>query len=248
MAAQSDMGGRTEFFGPVVREPNEPVFHEPWEGRLFGLSWFLIPLIRGQVDAVRDAQERLPREVYLSGYYRRWLAGFETLLVESGYLGPDELDARVAGRGSAAGPLQTSPAKRALQTSRARRALMSRALRVMTRPVLPRWLAAHVLPLALGGSRPTLQRPRFSLSDRVRVRAEQASGHTRQPGYVTGKPGEVVAHLGSHVFPDAHAVGRRARPQHLYTVSFQADDLWGGTAEPGTEVLVDLFESYLEPM
>jgi nitrile hydratase subunit beta len=233
------MGGRSEFFGPVVREPNEPVFHEPWEGRLFGLSWFLIPLIRGQVDAVRDAQERLPPEVYLSGYYRRWLAGFETLLVESGYLGPDELDARVAGRSAAAGPRRTSPS---------RRALMSQALRVMTRPVLPRWLAAHVLPLALGGSRPTLQRPRFSLSDRVRVRAEQASGHTRQPGYVTVKPGEVVAHLGSHVFPDAHAVGRRARPQHLYTVSFQADDLWGSIAEPGTEVLVDLFESYLEPM
>jgi nitrile hydratase subunit beta len=239
VAAQSDMGGRTEFFGPVVREPNEPVFHEPWEGRLFGLSWFLIPLIRGQVDAVRDAQERLPREVYLSGYYRRWLAGFETLLVESGYLGPDELDARVAGFSTAAGPRRTS---------RARRALMSWALRMMTRPVLPRWLAAHVLPLALGGARPTLQRPRFSVSEHVRVRAEQAPGHTRQPGYVTGKPGEIVAHLGSHVFPDAHAVGRRAWPQYLYTVAFESDDLWGDAAEPGTEVLVDLFESYLEPM
>jgi nitrile hydratase len=233
------MGGRTEFFGPVVREPNEPVFHEPWEGRVFGVSWFLIPLIRGRVDAVRDAQERLPRDVYLSGYYRRWLAGFETLLVQSGYLGPDELDARVAGGSAAAGPRRTSPA---------RRALMSRVLRLMTRPVLPRWLAARVLPLALGGARPTLRRPRFSVHDSVRVRAEQAPGHTRQPGYVTGKPGEIVAHLGSHLFPDAHAVGRRACPQHLYTVAFRADDLWGDAAEPGTEVRVDLFESYLEPM
>ncbi len=85
------------------------------------------------------------------------------------------------------------------------------------------------------------------MTDRVRVRAEKADGHTRQPGYVTDKPGVVVAHLGSHVFPDAHAVGRRAAPQHLYTVSFDAADLWGDAAEPGAEVRVDLFESYLEP-
>ncbi len=73
-----------------------------------------------------------------------------------------------------------------------------------------------------------------------------APGHTRQPAYVTGKPGVVVAHLGATVFPDAHAVGRRARPQHLYTVAFDGGDLWGNTAEPNTEVRVDLYEPYLE--
>jgi nitrile hydratase len=49
------------------------------------------------------------------------------------------------------------------------------------------------------------------------------------------------------VFPDAHAVGKRTRPQHLYTVAFEAGELWGGGAEPGTEVRVDLYEPYLEP-
>jgi nitrile hydratase len=99
----------------------------------------------------------------------------------------------------------------------------------------------------LGNSRPALRRQRFSVGDRIRVRDTRASGHTRQPGYVTRKPGVVVAHLGATLFPDAHAVGRRARPQHLYTVAFGADDLWEGAAEPNTEVRVDLYESYLEP-
>jgi nitrile hydratase len=64
---------------------------------------------------------------------------------------------------------------------------------------------------------------------------------------VTGKPGVITAHLGATLFPDAHAVGRRALPQHLYTVAFDGTELWGEGAEPGTEVRVDLYESYLEP-
>jgi hypothetical protein len=79
------------------------------------------------------------------------------------------------------------------------------------------------------------------------VRSVQAPGHTRQPGYVTGKPGTVAARLGATLFPDAHAVGRRTRPQHLYTVAFAGADLWGDLAEAGTEVRVDLYEPYLEP-
>jgi len=78
------------------------------------------------------------------------------------------------------------------------------------------------------------------------VRSTIAAPFTRQPAYVTGKPGVVVAHLGATVFPDAVVVGKRAWPQHLYTVAFQAADLWGDDAEPGTEVRVDLYESYLE--
>ncbi len=73
--ALSDMGGRTEHYGPVVREPNEPVFHERWEGRVFGMSAFVHALLGRNTDAARFAMERLPREIYLSSYYRRWLGG-----------------------------------------------------------------------------------------------------------------------------------------------------------------------------
>ena len=236
------MGGRTEFFSPLVREPDEPVsagFHEPWEARVFGMLVSVLPLLGRNIDAFRFSMERLPREVYLSSYYRRWLGGLENMLVQTGYLGPDELDARIVNHPAAAGhrrPLRTLVAANA------------RLLRAMLRPVLPRWIAGQVLPRVLGNSRPALRRPRFAVGNRVRVRAPRAPGHTRQPGYVTGKPGVVVAHLGSTLFPDAHAVGRRALPQHLYTVAFDGGDLWGDAAEPGTEVRVDLYESYLEAL
>ncbi|MCH9729342.1 MAG: nitrile hydratase subunit beta [Actinomycetia bacterium] len=237
MAAPSDMGGQTEFFGRVIAEPNEPVFHHSWEARVFGLTLSLLPALGRNVDALRYAQERLPREIYLSSYYRRWLAGLETRLVEAGYLGPDEVDARLAGEAG-------TPGRRRI--SRTRRAATSRVMRLMLRPELPRGLAVYVLPRLLGNSRFALRRRRFSVGDRIQVRDTRAPGHTRQPGYVTGKPGVVVAHLGSTLFPDARAVGKRFRPQHLYTVAFDGGCLWGDDAEPNTEVRVDLYEPYLE--
>ena len=103
-----------------------------------------------------------------------------------------------------------------------------------------------MVPRLLGTSRPALRRARFTPGDHVRVRGTRAVPYTRQPGYVTGKPGVIVAHLGATVFPDAKAAGRHALPQHLYTVAFQAADLWGAAAEPGTEMRVDLYETYLE--
>ena len=231
------MGGRAEFFGPVVRESHEPAFHERWEGRVFGTSFFLLPLLGRSFDVIRYAMERLPPEVYLSSYYRRWLGAFEDLLVQAGYLAPGEVDARMAGR--------AAPAE-GRQSSQARLAVTARILRSTLQTRKPQWFAGRLLPRVLGTSRPPVRLRRFAVGDHVRVRTGRSAPFTRQPGYVSGKPGVVVAHLGATVFPDARAVGRHALPQHLYTVSFRGDDLWGAAAEPGTEVRVDLFESYLE--
>ena len=130
MTAPSDMGGRTEFFAPVIREAEEPVFHERWEGRVFGFANFLLPLLGRNVDILRFGMEQLPREVYLSSYYRRWLGGFETLLKQAGgHLTPGEVEARIAGR--------SAPARR--RVSRLRLMVTSRA--VESRP------APHTAPL-----------------------------------------------------------------------------------------------------
>lgn len=237
MPLASDIGGRTEYFGPVVRESDEPVFHDPWEARVFGISFFLLPLLGRNTDIFRFAMERLPREVYLSSYYGRWLGAFEDLLVQAGYLVPEEVDARITGRPTPTGRRRTS---------RARLVATSRVMRTLLHPTLPPWLAGQLIPRLLGTARPTVRRRRFAVGARVRVRETRAVPYTRQPGYVSGKPGVIVAHLGSTLFPDAHTVGRHALPQHLYTVAFQAADLWGAAAEPGTEVRVDLYESYVE--
>ena len=77
-----DMGGM-DGMGPIEAEPNEPVFHEPWEGRVLGLlleTWFG-PWSRGRNwGSFRFALESIQADDYLRmSYYERWL---EKLLVD----------------------------------------------------------------------------------------------------------------------------------------------------------------------
>ncbi len=70
--------------------------------------------------------------------------------------------------------------------------------------------------------------------------------HTRLPGYVAGRVGTVERVHGAHVFPDTNAHDLGEQPQWLYTVVFDADDLWNDVA-PGQRVSVDAWEPYLSP-
>jgi len=239
VGAISDMGGQSEHYASVVREPSEPVFHERWERRVFGIAPFVLLLFRGNAERFRFAMEQLPREQYLSGYYPRWLRAFEQMLVEAGYLARGEVDARLDGHApDPGGPAARSPV---------RLAVASRLIRANLRPRFPPWVSARVLPRVTGTMRPARAAPRFAPGERVRVRAAPVRAFTRKPGYLNGKPGVVSAHQGAALFADARGERRRAGSQHLYTVAFDGRDLWGDAAEPHTEVRVDLFESHLEP-
>ena len=61
------------------------------------------------------------------------------------------------------------------------------------------------------------------------------------------RAGTVVLHHGAHVFPDSNAHFHGEAPQHLYTISFAATDLWQHAESAGDEVRLDLWESYLVP-
>jgi nitrile hydratase len=79
-----DMGG-THGHGAVVVEKDEPVFHEPWEGRVYGVMRGLLRSGLFNLDEFRHAQERLQPAQYLrSSYYERWLAALENLVKETG--------------------------------------------------------------------------------------------------------------------------------------------------------------------
>jgi nitrile hydratase beta subunit len=96
-------------------------------------------------------------------------------------------------------------------------------------------------------SRPALVPARFSVSDRVRTTAEQPDHHTRLPAYARGKLGVIARVHGVHVFPDTNARGLSESPQWLYTVAFDAQELWGESApSPRSLISVDAFEPYLE--
>jgi nitrile hydratase len=89
--------------------------------------------------------------------------------------------------------------------------------------------------------------PRFGVGAAVVTRNMHPSGHTRLPRYARGKRGAIAAHRGCHVFPDANAHGLGEQPQHVYSVRFDARELWGEAAEPNQHVYLDLWESYLLP-
>ena len=72
-------------------------------------------------------------------------------------------------------------------------------------------------------------------------------GHTRLPRYARGSRGRIVLYHGAHVFPDTSAHDLGECPEHLYTVRFEASELWGDTAEGRGTVNLDLWESYLAP-
>jgi len=122
----------------------------------------------------------------------------------------------------------------------------SAAARVPTQPPLA---AAKVNAAIAAGA--TTRQPdaglmaRFLAGDGVIARNMHPVGHTRLPRYVRGKPGVVVADRGAFSFPDSNAAGEGLRPQHVYTVAFDAHTLWGDDTT-ADRVCVDLWEDYLE--
>jgi nitrile hydratase len=87
--------------------------------------------------------------------------------------------------------------------------------------------------------------PRYAVGDRVRARAVDPTHHTRVPRYARGQVGEVVEVQGTWPLADDRAQGfAEPRVEPVYTVRFDAGDLWGPPG--GHWVQVELWESYLE--
>jgi nitrile hydratase len=216
-----DLGGM-HGFGAIDPEPEaqEPVFHAAWEKRVFALTLAAGFLGRWTLDMARHARERQHPAAYLQHtYYENWLAGLEKLLVETGLVTAEELAS-----GKAAGPADEALRRRVLRAEQVAEAL------------------ARGSPVAMALDTP----PRFQPGDRVRAVNRHPLGHTRQPRYVRGRTGVIHAYHGAHVFPDRSAEGVR-EGRHLYSVRFEATELWGEDACPGSAVYVDLWEDYLEP-
>jgi nitrile hydratase len=81
-----DMGGM-HGLGPIEIEPDEPVFHAPWEARVLAMNLAIGAWGRWNIDASRHARERIPGPDYLAmTYYEKWLAGLTTLIDERGLM------------------------------------------------------------------------------------------------------------------------------------------------------------------
>jgi len=218
-----DLGGM-QGFGPVAREPNEPVFHADWEKRVLAMNVAAMTQRLYNVDEFRHGIERMGAAHYLaSGYYEHWFAAVETLLIEKGVVKRIELDVRTAALGAnpAAHPRRDDPA------------LSARLL--------------HAVRAGSAAKSEAAPAPRFRAGDRVLTRNTHPAGHTRLPRYARGRHGAIERFHGVYTLPDAHAHGRGRQPQPLYSVRFEGRELWGESAEPGAWVYLDLWEGYLEP-
>lgn len=208
--------GGTTGHGPIEYEREGVVFHHDWEARALALTLAARAPGGWNIDMSRSARETLPNYLDLT-YYAIWTAALEHLVVDHGLVTTAEVEA-----GHALGPGDAS----------------RRVLRVEGVPAL----------LASGAPANREQRSptRFEIGDRVRTRAGHVDHHTRLPAYVSGQIGVVERVHGAHVFPDTNARGLGEQPQWLYTVVFDATDLWDDAA-PGQRVSVDAWDSYLEP-
>jgi nitrile hydratase subunit beta len=213
-----DMGGM-DGFGPVEAEPNEPVFHEAWEGRVLAMNRAVSASGIWNIDQGRFGIEKLPPQTYLAAtYYQKWFLRLERMLIERGLVDAGEIAAARALRAGKAlprGPFTAAAVGRVLKRGAYGRPAQAAAI--------------------------------FKPGDLVRARNIHPKGHTRLPRYVRGHVGIVERLHGAHVFPDSVVAGQGEDPQWLYTVCFDGRELWGDDAEPDLTVSVEAFEPYLEP-
>jgi nitrile hydratase len=91
-----DMGGM-DGFGITEQEPNEPVFHQAWEGRVFALSTAMDGMMTFSIDQFRYMREQIDPITYLkASYYEHWLIVLERQLAQTGLVARSEIVARMA--------------------------------------------------------------------------------------------------------------------------------------------------------
>jgi nitrile hydratase len=213
-----DLGGM-HGFGPVELHDPALRFEYPWEPAVVAMQSAMEGRVTN-IDEFRHAIERMDPVHYLgSTYFEHWVESILASCIEHGIVTADDFAARErAAREAAQAPVSSSD------------------------PWPPRPRHAHPF------RRDAESEPRFPDGASVVTRKAHAQGHTRLARYARGMRGTVAEYRGCFVFPDTNAHGLGEEPQHVYSVRFEAEELWGESAEQGTTVYIDLFESYLEPM
>ena len=214
-----DMGGM-DGFGKVEPSRTSRCFTPTWEARVMALVRAMGAAGAFNIDTSRFYREALPPHVYLSSsYYKKWLLGLENLLVDKGFVAPDEVKAGHALK-------ETKAPKRGKLT-------LDQIDRIMVRGKFGRPAPA---PAQVQGRRP-------------RAREEHPSGDAHAAAALRARPcrrGRARSRLPrvSGLAPRS----RRARIRSGSTpwCSTRAE-LWGADADPTVKISIDAFEPYLEP-
>lgn len=222
MTRVHDMGGRFGD-GTVTPEDDDVIFHADWHPRALALTLATGALGKWNIDVSRHARECLsPTDYAQFTYYEKWIAGVADMLVARGVVTREEL----AGK---ADPTSSPLAEKTLKAQQ----------------------VAGVLARGGPADRPSDIVPLFAPGDGVVTRKQPENtivpgGHTRLPAYAAGAKGRVLRLHGTHVLPDSNAHDLGEAPEPLYAVAFPASELWAHPEHPRDEVVLDLWQSYLE--
>jgi len=211
-----DLGGR-KGFGAIEVAEKEVAFHEPWEARMRGIVRAISAPGDWSIDWFRHCRELIDPVDYLTRpYYDQWLQTYAAMMVNSGVATVEELS---TGKMKAAVTgLRPPMAPEEVETAKKTNKRFDRKID---------------------------EPPAFSVGDTVRTQSHGAPGHTRLPAYARGRRGTIKALHGAHVLPDSKAHGgNRAEP--LYTVGFDAAELWPDAEDMRDRVNLNLWQSYLE--
>jgi nitrile hydratase len=209
------MGGM-HGMGPIKYDPHEPVFHESWEGRAWGIMRATGRFGRGRWVNTRFDLERIPPAEYLRmSYYEKWFTIVVNRLLGSGFITPEEL---ASGKADPARPSPTLPPADA-------RPLTASAVRqnAAVRPVFRLGQRVRGRNINPEGHTRMPRYTRGKVGRIVRYNGVFALQDTDARGMLLGRP-----------------------PQQVYTVQFAARELWGDQAAPRDSVHVDMWEGYLE--
>jgi nitrile hydratase subunit beta len=221
MDGAHDMGGM-HGFGRVVEPRAELAYHERWEPRVFAIQMLVGIEGLGAGPGGRPVREEMDPARYLAAsYYERWLYSAEQRLLRKGTIKPGEIEAviqRLEAGESVPAHHDAAMAERILADLR--------GVYPMDAP------PEHV---------------RFDRGQRVRVKRMHPAGHTRCPRYVRGAIGVIECLRGADRLPDRAVYGEKVTPEPVYSVAFDSQELWGPEGEIPWTVLLDLWDSYLEP-
>jgi nitrile hydratase len=197
-------------------------YHERWEPRVFAIQMLVGLEGLGAGPGGRPVREEMDPAAYLAAsYYERWLYSAEQRLLRKGAIAPGDVE-RVMERLAGGEPLPVH--QDAAMAERVVAAL--RAVYPMDPP------PGHI---------------RFDRGQRVRVKRMHPAGHTRCPRYVRGAIGVIECARGVDRLPDRAVYGEKVTPEPVYSVAFHSKDLWGPSEEAPWTVLLDLWDSYLDP-
>lgn len=219
-----DLGGQSSF-GPVDRSLTTHPFEHPWEGRVFAMINAAGRSGAYQnTDQFRHAIERIrPAHYFDHGYFGRWLAALELMLLESSLVSEEELNA-----------LPERPINRATPTGTSAAGVTKADHDGQASSLKDLLASGRNPPLPHGGAR-------FSKDHKVRTISQSMPGHTRLPAFARGREALITDCHGLWPFPDASAHGLEPKEQHLYTVRLDRRS----TLDQGV-VHLDVFELYLE--